>query len=161
MIAPASKDAEFSISDLAAEFGVTARALRFYEAKGLLRPERRGQTRVYTANDRARLNLILRGKRVGFTLDEVKEMLDIENVGDRGRSAVHAAIERFQQRIALLQRQRADIDAAVRDLAAGLAWLESRAAEREPSEDVKTRAAAFEALARSWIYGGESSAAAE
>lgn len=161
MITPAPKDAEFSISDLAAEFDVTARALRFYEAKGLIRPERRGQTRVYTANDRARLNLILRGKRVGFSLDEIKEMLDVEGVGARERSAVAAAIERFRTRIELLERQRDDIDFALRDLQAGLAWLESRAAEREPDEDVKSRAAAFEALARSWIYGGEPSSAAE
>lgn len=158
---PAQPQAEFAISDLAAEFGITARALRFYETKGLLRPERRGGARIYSANDRARLDLILRGKRVGFSLDEIKEMLDIELVGGGDGRALAATAARFRARIALLERQREDIAAAIRDLEAGLAWLESRAADRAPTADVRARAAAFEALARTWLYGGEQPSSAD
>ena len=82
MIQPAGPDALFSIRDLAETFDVTPRTLRFYEQKGLLTPKRRGSTRLYTAADRARLVLILRGKRVGFSLDEIKEMLDLEALED-------------------------------------------------------------------------------
>lgn len=161
MIKPVDPAAEFSITDLASEFGITARALRFYETKGLLHPRRRGQTRIYSANDRARLNLILRGKRVGFSLDEIREMLDVELVGREGRLALEAASTRFRDRIAQLERQRSDIEWAMRDLQAGLEWIETRLADREPPEDVKSRAAAFEALARTWLYGGETPSAAE
>jgi len=66
---------EFSISDLSQEFGVTARTMRHYEEKGLLSPERRGQHRIYHGGDRVRLQLILRGKRIGFSLDEISEII--------------------------------------------------------------------------------------
>lgn len=72
----------FSISDLSAEFGVTARALRFYEDEGLIAPERRGTSRIYSQRDRARLAWILRGKRVGFSLGEIREMIDLYDIGD-------------------------------------------------------------------------------
>ncbi|MFX5701288.1 MerR family DNA-binding transcriptional regulator, partial [Acinetobacter baumannii] len=71
----------FSISDLSAEFGVTARALRFYEDEGLIAPERRGTSRIYSQRDRARLAWILRGKRVGFSLGEIREMIDLYDIG--------------------------------------------------------------------------------
>ncbi len=161
MIKPAPSNAEFSIRDLTAEFGVTARALRFYESKGLLKPDRRGQARVYSANDRARLALVLRGKRVGFSLDDIKEMLDLDDISQGGRAAMASAITRFDERIEALKRQRADIDHAVEELEAGRAWLKTRLADEEPSPELKTRAAAFEELAKSWLYGGESPAAAD
>src|ERR1700760_3978105 len=72
----------YSITDLAAEFGVTARALRFYEDEGLIAPERIGLARVYSKRDRARLAWILRGKRVGFSLSDIREMIDLYDVGD-------------------------------------------------------------------------------
>lgn len=158
-MSPRPPQAEYTIRDLAEAFGVTARALRFYEAKGLLRPRRRGQARLYSANDRARLNLILRGKRVGFTLDEIAEMLDVEGLGEGGRTAMSAAAARFRARVLQLRAQRADIEHALRDLEAGLAWLEARLARVEPDADIKTRAAAFEALARTWLYGDAAGAA--
>lgn len=138
---------QFSIRDLASEFSVTARTLRFYEQKGLLSPGRRGASRVYTQADRARLVLILRGKRVGFSLDEIREMLDMEAITAQTPASINAMLRRFNARIDALHEQREDIDAAIEELEAGRAWLEDRLANREPSEEIKHRARAFEALA--------------
>jgi DNA-binding transcriptional MerR regulator len=106
----------YSISDLAEEFGVTARTIRFYEAENLIAPQRRGQTRVYSARDRARLVLILRGKRVGFSLTEIKEMLDLYDMeGGRTVQLAHA-LKKFDERISSLERQRADIEHSLVEL---------------------------------------------
>tara|TARA_R110002073_G_scaffold121737_4_gene264489 strand:+ start:2839 stop:3399 length:561 start_codon:yes stop_codon:yes gene_type:complete len=147
MIKPVSPAAEFTIRDLAAEFGVTARTLRFYEQKGLLSPSRRGAARIYSATDRARLLLILRGKRVGFSLDEIREMLELEAITNRDPQALGETLARFRGRIAALESQREDIDAAIEELEGGCQWIEERLADREPSDDIKHRARAFEALA--------------
>lgn len=144
--------AEHSIRDLSREFGVTARALRFYEQKGLLTPLRRGAARIYSAADRARLALILRGKRVGFSLDEIREMLDLEAIDQGGRAHLTAAIDRFRGRISALERQREDIDAAIAELEAGCTWMEERLNDREPPEHIKRRAKAFEALAAARLH---------
>ena len=147
MIKPVPSASSFSIRDLATEFGVTARALRFYEQKGLLHPDRRGAQRIYSAADRARLALILRGKRVGFSLDEIKEMLDLEAIDSCGHAHLDESIKRFRSRINDLRRQREDIDAAIGELEAGCRWMEERMADREPSDELKRRLRAFEALA--------------
>src|SRR5688572_12185500 len=76
----------FTISDLSEEFGVTARALRFYEDEGLIAPQRIGLARVYSKRDRARLAWILRGKRVGFSLADIREMIDLYDIGDERRT---------------------------------------------------------------------------
>jgi DNA-binding transcriptional MerR regulator len=106
----------FSISDLCAEFGVTPRALRFYEDEGLIAPERRGMQRIYSHRDRARLAWILRGKRVGFSLAEIKEMIDLYDVGDGRRIQRQVTLDRCLDRIRLLENQKQDIDAHIVEL---------------------------------------------
>lgn len=114
----------YSISDLAAEFGVTSRTLRFYEDKGLIQPLREGTTRIYRQRDRARLRLILRGKRLGFSLAEIKEVLDLYNVGDGQVTQMRTLLARSRERIEALKSQRQDIDDAIAELAEGCAAIE-------------------------------------
>jgi DNA-binding transcriptional MerR regulator len=106
----------FTIRDLAREFGVSARTLRFYEEKGLLDPARRGEQRLYSRRDRARLAYVLAGKTVGFSLEEVREMLDLYDVGDGGMTQLKVALAKFAERIARLERQKSDIDRVVAEL---------------------------------------------
>lgn len=121
---PTSSDL-FSISDLTAEFGVTTRTIRFYEDEGLLTPERRGQTRVFSRRDRARLAWILRGKSVGFSLAEIREMLDLYDLPDGGATQRAVAVARCQDRIAALEAQRANIDATIDELQRFVAQVEA------------------------------------
>jgi DNA-binding transcriptional MerR regulator len=106
----------FTIRDLTREFGVSARTLRFYEEKGLLSPRRNGQERRYSRRDRARLKYVLMGKSVGFSLGEVREMLDLYDLGDGQQTQLRVALARFEERIGRLERQRADIDHAIAEL---------------------------------------------
>ncbi|MGZ3298270.1 MAG: MerR family transcriptional regulator [Asticcacaulis sp.] len=128
----------YSIRQLSKEFDVTARALRFYEDKGLISPERKGQTRLYSARDRARLQLILRGKRLGFSLSEIHEILDLYTPKDHGASQMRATLVKYRGQIETLKRQREDIDHAIQDMAEGCVWLEQQIAlaeaEIEPQE---------------------------
>lgn len=126
-ITPREDREHFAISDLSAEFGVTARALRFYEDEGLIAPERRGMQRVYSHRDRARLAWILRGKRVGFSLAEIREMIDLYDIGDGRQVQRQVTLARCRDRIATLDRQKADLDAAIAELNEFVTLLESGA----------------------------------
>jgi len=107
---------QYSISDLSDEFGVTARALRFYEDEGLISPIRRGLTRIYTKRDRARLAWILRAKRVGFSLAEIREMIDLYDINDNRHTQRQVTVEKCLSRIASLRQQRVDIDDQIDEL---------------------------------------------
>jgi DNA-binding transcriptional MerR regulator len=109
-IGPSDRDRTYSISELCREFGITPRTLRFYEQKGLLAPDRRGWTRLFSYRDRARLKLILRGKRVGFSLDEMKEILDLYKLRDGQLTQLRVASVKLRDRLQALTKQRADID---------------------------------------------------
>ena len=106
----------YSIGEMCEAFAVTARALRFYEDEQLIAPERRGTTRLYTDRDRARLAWILRGKRVGLSLADIKELLDLYDVGDGRETQRVKTIERCQEQVDRLERQRLDIDATLAEL---------------------------------------------
>ena len=106
----------FTIRDLAKEFSVSARTLRFYEEKGLVDPARRGEQRLYSRRDRARLAYVIAGKMVGFSFEEVREMLDLYDLGDGQVTQLKVALTKFGERIERLERQKADIDRIVAEL---------------------------------------------
>ncbi len=126
LMADKAAQAPFTISQLAAEFGLTTRALRHYEDQGLIAPQRHGRARLYSSRDRARLALILRGKRVGLALSEIKEILDLYALGDGQHAQMRATRAVLLERAAALRAQRVDIDLALAELAQGLEWIEQR-----------------------------------
>jgi DNA-binding transcriptional MerR regulator len=113
-----------TIRDLTKECGVTARTLRFYEEKGLLNPRRVGEARLYSRRDRARLKYVQMGKCVGFSLEEVREMLDLYDLGK-------VALAKFRERISRLERQKADIDRAIAELSRASETVEAMLAPRQ------------------------------
>lgn len=123
----------YGISDLAREFGVTARTLRFYEDEGLLNPVRRGTTRIYSRADRARLAWILRGRNVGFSLADIRELLDLYAPGAGRRTQLKAALQKSRERIAALEAQKADIEATIAELEQFCRNIESEEARLAPS----------------------------
>ena len=121
----------FSITDLSREFDVTTRTIRFYEDEGLLAPARRGQTRIYGARDRVRLRLILRGKRLGFSLSEIKEIFDLYDREPGEAGQLRHFLAKIEDRRRQLQQQREDIDVTLDELGTVEARCSERLAELE------------------------------
>jgi DNA-binding transcriptional MerR regulator len=122
----------YTIRNLCVEFKVTPRALRFYEDKGLLSPRRQGLNRIYTYRDRARLQLILQGKRVGLSLAEIREILELYDKRDGGAAQLQKSLEKYRERIVALREQRIDIDEAIETLEKACEWAEGRLKELRP-----------------------------
>ena len=120
----------FTIRQLTKEFSVSARTLRFYEEEKLIAPGRRGQTRIYSARDHARVILILRGRRMGFSLSEIRAFLDLYNPESDMKQLLMAK-KKFEERIASFERQKRDIDATVAELKATLAEVDDHLAARQ------------------------------
>jgi len=142
----------FSISELAREFDVTPRALRFYEDKGLLSPTRDGLNRVYSATDRARLKLILQGKSVGFSLSDIREMLDLYKL-EGHRAQLKLAVRKSRDQIRNLEKQQHDIEAALESLREGIRWSEQKLADLGPGADAEQSARAYDRVARAGLDG--------
>ena len=109
-------DGYLRIGDLAKKFDVTLRTLRFYEDKGLLQPKREGSTRLYSRQDVSRLKLIMLGRRVGFSLREVKQMLDLYNPDGNNAKQLRTVIDKSERQLGRLESQRASIDEAIAEL---------------------------------------------
>lgn len=108
--------ATYTITELAHEFGVTTRTIRHYEDQGLLAPARQGVVRVFSARDRVRLKLALRGKRLGFSLNEIKELFDLYDVSRDERHQLEAFLAKLERRKALLEQQREDVEVMLREV---------------------------------------------
>ena len=117
-------DETMSIREMCDAYEVTPRTLRFYESKELLFPRRAGQKRLFTKRDRARLKLILRGKRFGFSLEEIRQLLDLYHMGDQQQTQLARTYEIAQQRLDDLIRQRDELDTAIADLREQMKWGE-------------------------------------
>jgi DNA-binding transcriptional MerR regulator len=111
-----------TIRQMCDAFAVTPRTLRFYEQKELLFPLRDGQKRLYARRDRARLKLILRGKRFGFSLEEIRQLLDLYDAGDHQLTQLTRTLEIARARLAEMERERAELDRAIADLSEQLKW---------------------------------------
>ena len=121
----ASGRENYAISDLTSEFDVTARALRFYEDEGLIAPQRVGLTRIYSKRDRARLAWIMRAKNVGFSLGEIRELIDLYDLGDGRVEQRRVTVERCTDKIEKLKRQREDIDSSIAELTEFVSTIEA------------------------------------
>jgi len=113
-----------TIREMCDAYGVTPRTLRFYESKELLFPKREGQKRLFSKRDRARLKLILRGKRFGFSLEEIRQLLDLYHVGDQQLTQLSRTYDIARERLADMERQREELDEAIADLKEQLKWGE-------------------------------------
>jgi len=120
-----------TIRQMCDAYDVTPRTLRFYEAKELLSPIREGQKRWFTKRDRARLTLILRGKRFGFSLEDIRQLLDLYAIGDNGRTQLRQLYAMAQKRVSEMETQRDELTAAIDDLKTHLAWGEAQLAEQD------------------------------
>lgn len=111
-----NQQATFSISDLSKEFDITTRSIRFYEDQGLLKPKRRGQTRIYSLKDKVRLKLILRGKRLGFSLAETRRLFELYDADKTSTSQLHTMLELVEEKKSALEQQMDDIKVVLMEL---------------------------------------------
>lgn len=118
-----------TIREMCDAFDVTPRTLRFYEAKELLFPIREGQKRWFTKKDRARLKLILRGKRFGFSLEDIRQILDLYEIGDGGYTQLTKSRDLGHKRLAEMEAQRAELDTTIAELKEQLAWASEQIAQ--------------------------------
>lgn len=123
-------DQQMTIREMCEAFDVTPRTLRFYEAKELLFPIRKGTARFFTRRDRARLKLILRGKRFGFSLEEIRQLLDLYDMNDNQVTQLTRTYELAEKHLAAMQAQRAELDAAIAELEKQMAWGADELAQR-------------------------------
>jgi DNA-binding transcriptional MerR regulator len=128
-------DDTMTIRQMCDTFDVTARTLRFYESKELLFPIRKGQKRLFTRRDRARLKLILRGKRFGFSLEEIRQLLDLYDMGDQQLTQFERTFEIAQKRLGELIAQREELDEAIAELSEQLKWGEDMIASMRKPRD--------------------------
>ena len=120
-----------TIREMCETFDVTPRALRFYESKELLRPHRDGQKRLYTRRDRGRLKLILRGKRFGFSLESIREMLDLYDIAETRDSQLGRVVEAAELRLAELVAQRDEMNTTIAEPSAQIAWARDLATQQD------------------------------
>lgn len=123
-----------TIREMCDAFRVTPRTLRFYEAKELLFPIRDGQKRLFTKSDRARLKLILRGKRFGFSLEEIRQLLDMYHIGDQQATQLSRTYEIARERLADMVSQRDELNSAITELKEQLRWGEKMLASLNAPE---------------------------
>ncbi len=128
-------DEQMTIRQMCDAFDVTARTLRFYEAKELLSPIRIGQKRLFTRRDRARLKLILRGKRFGFSLEEIRQLLDLYSMGDQQHTQLVKTYEIAQQRLSAMESQRDELNEAIAELKEQMSWGEQMIASLVTEKD--------------------------
>ncbi len=123
----------YSISDLSKEFDITTRSIRFYEDQGLLKPKRRGQTRIYGLKDRVRLKLILRGKRLGFSLAETRRLFELYDADKNSSNQLHTMLELVEEKKTALQQQMDDIKVVLMELNSAEQQCREALAEQENS----------------------------
>jgi DNA-binding transcriptional MerR regulator len=128
--------ATYTITELAQEFGVTTRTIRHYETEGLVSPQRKGLARIFSPRDRVRLKLALRGKRLGFTLQEIKELFDLYDLSKDERKQLEAFLTKLEKRKALLEQQREDVEVMLLEVDFFAAQCRKLLAQR-PESDVK------------------------
>jgi len=123
-----------TIREMCETYDVTPRTLRFYESKELLFPIRDGQKRLFTKRDRARLKLILRGKRFGFSLEEIRQLLELYYLGDQQATQLSRTLDVAGERLSDMERQRAELDIAIEELRAQIGMVEDMLTERKAAE---------------------------
>ena len=123
-----------TIREMCETYDVTPRTLRFYESKELLFPIRDGQKRLFTKRDRARLKLILRGKRFGFSLEEIRQLLELYYLGDQQATQLSRTLDVAGERLSDMERQRSELDIAIEELRAQMGMVEDMLTERKAAE---------------------------